>query len=126
MPRIPIKRVFVFDNAGLVTVVKFRENGAYSVLVNWSEELSVKGAKFVALALKKKIEENTEFFEPRKNLMVHLGSKYIVAIEHKKFPRNEARKLLRKVNEILSALRTFDPTEIGEVVARAIKTEFMD
>jgi len=125
MAKIPVKRVFVFDDAGLVTVVGFKENGEYKVFINWSEELSVRGAKFVALALKKRAEENIEFMEPRKDLIVHIGPRFIVAMELRKLSKNDAKKLLKKVNEILTALKTFDPKEIGEVVARAIRSEFL-
>ena len=125
MAKIPVKRVFVFDNAGLVTVVGFKENGEYKVFINWSEELSVRGAKFVALALRKRAEENIEFMEPRKDLIVHIGPRFIVAMELRKLSKNDAKKLLKKVNEILTALKTFDPKEIGEVVARAIRSEFL-
>jgi len=125
MAKIPVKRVFVFDDAGLVTVVGFKENGEYKVFINWSEELSVRGAKFVALALRKRAEENIEFMEPRKDLIVHIGPRFIVAMELRKLSKNDAKRLLKKVNEILTALKTFDPKEIGEVVARAVRSEFL-
>ena len=118
-----VKKVFVFDCAGLVAVVLFRGRN-YRVVTRWSEELSIRGAKFVAFVLKKKAEENVEFLEPRRDLIVRIGSRYIIALQHK-LPRNHARKLLMKISEILSALRTFDPVEIGEVAAKTIIAELM-
>jgi len=122
VPEIPIRRVLIFDYGGLQVVVKFLK-GNYKVVLEWSEELSLRGASFVARILEKKTK-NIDFLELRPGLSAYIGSKYITVIEHKKLSPTRVRELARKIDALLSSISAITPKDMGEAVARAVKVEF--
>jgi len=114
----------VFDNTGLFCVVEFK-NDNYEVQIDWPEDVSLRGAKFVAHALRYKSETGKEILKASKDLIAFIGDNYILAARFKKKISDEAlAEILKKTYDILSAVKSFDPTEIGEVVAKAIMNEF--
>ena len=120
---VPITKLYVFDTTGLLCVVEFRDDN-FEVQVEWPEEISLRGAKFVATALRYKTETGKDTLKASKNLISYIGDKYIIACTYKKGDEDIIVGILRKTYEILSALKSFDPNEIGEVAAKAVITEF--
>lgn len=123
MPEIPIRRVLIFDYGGLQVVVRFGKKLNHNIITEWSEELSLRAAKFVAMALRKKAD-GIEFILLRRNLAAHIGSKYIIAMEYDKLPLDRVKKLAEKLDKLLTSMETIDPRELGAATARAIKAEF--
>ncbi len=120
---IPITKLYVFDTTGLLCVVEFEDTN-FTVQIEWPEEVSLRGAKFVATALKFKSETGKEILKASKNLIAYIGDKYILACNYRKISEESVIDVLRKIYEILSAVKTFDPNEIGEVAGKAIVAEF--
>jgi len=104
-------------------VIEFKDDD-FEVQVEWPEEISLRGAKFVATALRYKTETGKDVLKASKNLISYIGDKYIIACTYKKSDEEIIVGILRKTYEILSALKSFDPNEIGEVAAKAVITEF--
>ncbi len=120
---LPINKLYIFDTTGLLCVIEFK-NDDFEVQVEWPEEISLRGAKFVATALKYKTETGKDVLKASKNLIALIGDKYIIACAFKKADEEAVVGILKKTYEILSALKSFDPNEIGEVAAKAVLTEF--
>lgn len=120
---IPITKLYVFDTTGLFCIVEFK-NDNYEVLVDWPEDVSLRGAKFVAHALRYRNETGESILKASKNLIAFIGENYILAARFRKISHKDLVKILEKTYDILSAVKSFDPNEIGEVVAKAIITEF--
>jgi len=120
---IPIAKLYVFDTTGLLCVIEFRNDG-FEVQVEWPEDVSLRGAKFVATAYKYRAETGRDILRASKNMIAYIGDNYILASSFRKISEDEVVRVLKKVYEILSAVKSFDPNEIGEVVAKAILTEF--
>lgn len=122
---IPITELYVFDTTGLFCIVKFKNNN-FEVQVDWPEDVSLRGAKFVAHALRYKSETGRNILKASKNLIAFIGDNYILSARFRKISHKDLAKVLEKTYNILSAVKSFDPNEIGEVVAKAVIAEFSE
>lgn len=119
---IPVSRLYLFDSGGLVSIVEFKDT-EYEVKVDWPPRVSFFGSRLVATAMKYKLEQKSDLFK-WKNILVYIGDKYILAIQYKKENDKKLARLLKKIHEILIAVKSFDPKELGEVAAKAVITEY--